>query len=214
MAGEINTFKTSFTKDLARPSRFDVLFAGNSSLSFRCENAELPSRTFATAEQKIGANPTEKFPYHSNYNDVTLTFIVSDNMAEKIYFDRWMNDINPTSTFNFKYKKPDQYGSGYVQDISIRQYNVKNEESYSIRLIEAYPISVNQLDLDWSADGHHKLSVVFAYSYWQPIKYGAFPVDYGAFPINLTDSITQKPLPVIQEISNYAPFIKDIAKGI
>jgi hypothetical protein len=44
---------------------------------------------------------------------------------------------------------------------------VKHEESYAVKLINAYPISVNQLDLDWSADGHHKLTVLFAYDYWQ-----------------------------------------------
>jgi hypothetical protein len=34
-------------------------------------------------------------------------------------------------------------------------------------LVDAFPISVNQLDLDWSSDGYHKLTVVFAYTYWQ-----------------------------------------------
>jgi hypothetical protein len=26
---------------------------------------------------------------------------------------------------------------------------------------------VNQLDLDWSSDGYHKLSVTFAYTRWE-----------------------------------------------
>jgi hypothetical protein len=44
---------------------------------------------------------------------------------------------------------------------------VTNNKSYSINLIDAYPISVNQLDLDWSNTDYHKLTVVFAYTYWQ-----------------------------------------------
>jgi hypothetical protein len=36
-------------------------------------------------------------------------------------------------------------------------------------LIDAFPISVNQLDLDWSNDNFHKLSVTFAYRYWKNI---------------------------------------------
>jgi hypothetical protein len=39
--------------------------------------------------------------------------------------------------------------------------------SYSINLYDAYPVSVNQLDLNWSADGNHKLVVTFAYTYWK-----------------------------------------------
>ena len=41
------------------------------------------------------------------------------------------------------------------------------KKTYSINLIDAYPISVNQLDLEWSNTDYHKLVVVFAYTYWQ-----------------------------------------------
>ena len=64
MAGSINDFKSSFSKDLARPSRFDVnipipltllpYIRSSRNLNYRCENAQLPGRTFATTEQKIG----------------------------------------------------------------------------------------------------------------------------------------------------------------
>ena len=39
--------------------------------------------------------------------------------------------------------------------------------SYSVDLYEAFPVSMNQMDLDWSNDGVHKLSVTFAYTYWR-----------------------------------------------
>jgi hypothetical protein len=171
MAGSISEFKSSFVTDLARPNKFDVSipipltllpFRNTArNLTFRCENAELPSRTFATVEQKFGSNPTQKFPYQSSYNDVNLTFIVSDDMSEKLFFDAWLEYINPSYKYDFRYR------DDYCSTIQINQYDVKNAKSYSINLVDAYPISVNQLDLDWSSDGHHKLVVVFAYSYWQ-----------------------------------------------
>jgi len=171
MAGTINDFKSSFTTDLARPSRFDVTIPIplvllpfrniSKNLSFRCENAQLPSRTFATLEQKFGSNPLEKYPYQTNYNELELTFIVSDDMSEKFFFDMWMEYINPSYSYNFKYK------GDYVTDLQVTQYDVTNKASYSINVIDAYPISVNQLDLDWSNSEYHKLTVVFAYTYWQ-----------------------------------------------
>ena len=172
MAGTINDFRSSFKTDLARPSRFDVTipipyymltqYNNAKQLQMRCEQATLPGRTFATAERKIGSNPIQKYPYLSTYDDVTLTFIVSDDMSERIFFDTWMEVINPTTNFNFKYR------SDYSVDISINQYDVTNDITYVSTLIDAYPVSVNQLDMDWSStDSHHKLSVVFAYSYWQ-----------------------------------------------
>jgi hypothetical protein len=171
MAGSINDFKSSFVTDLARPSRFDVQipvpltlypFLNTSrKLNFRCENAQLPSRTFATMDQKFGSNPIEKYPYQPQYNDVELTFVVSDDMSEKIFFDSWLEYINPSYTFNFKYK------SDYATTVTINQYDVASNKTYSINLIDAYPIAVNQLDLDWSNTDYHKLTVVFAYTYWQ-----------------------------------------------
>ena len=61
-------FKNSFKTDLARPNRFEVnittqvSYGGIQSreLRLRCETAELPSRTYATTEQKFGSNPIEK----------------------------------------------------------------------------------------------------------------------------------------------------------
>jgi hypothetical protein len=172
MAGSINDFKSSFTKDLARPSRFDVnipvpltlipYVQNAKSLVYRCENAQLPGRTFGgQVEQKIGSNPVEKYPNLTTYNDIDLTFIVDDDMSQKVFFDAWMNFINPTYNYNFRYK------GDYATAITINQYDVTNKLSYSVNLYDAYPVSMNQLDLDWSSDGTHKLVVTFAYTYWQ-----------------------------------------------
>ena len=184
MPANISEFMSSFTKDLARPNRFEVKInlpdglRNNSQggsltqnderlLTLRCETAELPSRTFTTAEQKFGSNPIEKYPYHTTFNDLTLTFIVSGDMQEKRIFDKWMNKIMPSTNFNPQYKYNNSTPN-YVSTIQVIQYNLQNEAQYVVSLYDAYPISVNQLDLDWSSDGHHKLTVVFAYTYWEP----------------------------------------------
>lgn len=171
MAGSINDFKSSFSTDLARPSRFDVQIATPlimipyvstaKNLTYRCENAHLPGRTFATAEQKIGSNPVEKYPYITTYNDIDLTFIVSDDMNEKTFFDNWLELINPSYSYNYQYK------SNYATVITVNQYDNQNALSYQVNLFDAYPVSMNQLDLDWSTEGHHKLTVTFAYTKWQ-----------------------------------------------
>ena len=171
MAGSINEFKSSFKSDLARPNKFDVAIpvpltlipyvSSARRLHYRCENANLPGRTFATAEQKIGSNPIEKYPYQTTFNDMDLTFIMDDDMQQKVFFDAWLNYVNPQYNYNFRYK------GDYVTTITINQYDVQNKLSYSVDLVDAYPISMNQLDLDWSSDGHHKLSVTFAYTYWK-----------------------------------------------
>jgi len=177
----LTDFKASFKTELARPARFDVQIAvplklvtylnTGRQLGLRCENAELPSKTLATTERKI-YGPTEKHPYLTTFNDSTFTFMVSDDMKEKSFFDAWMNLINPKATFDLSYK------NDYATPITINQYNVKNDLTYSITLIDAFPVSVNQLDLDWSNENsYHKLAVTFAYYTWENNSIGAFAQD-------------------------------------
>jgi len=170
MAGNINDFKASFTKDVARTNRFDVeipvpltlipYVSSARNLKYRCETAQFPGRTFATTEQKT-YGPIEKFPYLNTYNDLDLTFIVDDDMSQKVFFDAWMSYINPLYNNNYRYK------GDYATTIIVNQYNVSGEKTYSINLNGAYPISINQMDLNWNDDSYHKLSVTFAYTYWQ-----------------------------------------------
>jgi len=181
MAGSINDFKSSFKNDLARPNRFDVdipipltllpyLKTANN-LRYRCENANLPGRTLATLEQKT-YGPVEKFPYLTTYNDIDLTFIVDGDMSQKVFFDAWLNYVNPLANNNFRYK------SDYAADLKITQYDITNQATYSVDLIEAFPISINQLDLDWSNDSYHKLTVTFAYTKWKNNSLEALAMEF------------------------------------
>lgn len=180
MARTINDFKSSFSGDLSRQNRFDVnipvpltllpYVKAARNLTFRCENTNLPGRTLATTEQKT-YGPVEKYPYLSTYNDIDFTFILDDDMSSKLLFDGWLNYINPTYNYNFRYKE------NYATTLTVNQYDVSNELSYSVNLYDAYPISMNQLDLDWNGDGYHKLTVTFAYTYWKNNSLQALGMD-------------------------------------
>ena len=160
----LHDFKSSFKGDLAKVNRFDVeiplpltlltYVKTARNLLYRCEVANLPGRTLATMEQKT-YGPVEKYPYLSTYNDMDLTFIVDDDMSQKTLFDGWINFINPSYNNNMRYKE------NYATTLTINQYDVSNEKTYSVSLMDAYPISMNQLDLDWNGDGYHKLTVTF-----------------------------------------------------
>jgi len=181
MASNINDFLASFKTDVARPNRFDVMipipiklmayYGTAKNLTFRCETAELPSVTYETLEQKI-YGPTEKYPHQKNYNDSTFTFMVSDDMSERLFFDAWMELMNPSSTYDFPYK------ADYATSIIVNQYDMSGNLTYSVTLEDAFPVSVNQLDLDWSSiDTYHKLSVVFSYKTWSNSSAGNLGMD-------------------------------------
>lgn len=169
----ITNFISSFAyTDLARTNRFDVLINAPERLrkyfndmprilSLRCEIAQLPIRNISVVEQKFGNNPVEKHANMTNYSDMELTFIVSENMQEKYFFDTWLELVSPTGTFNPEYKDV------YTAPITITQYDLRNRVSYAVELVDAFPISTSQLDLSWDNDSTHKLTVNFAYTYWK-----------------------------------------------
>lgn len=168
----VRDFVASFNKDLAKTARFDVFIPVpfvmapffsdmGTKLTLRCENTQMPGRTFATAERKIGSVPIQKLPYQTTYNDISMTFIVGGDMKEKLFFDQWQELMNPASNYNFRYK------FDYTTEIAINQYDHQNNMVYRAVLIDAFPLAVNEMDLDWSSEGHHKLTVLFGYSSWQ-----------------------------------------------
>lgn len=170
MTGSINEFKSSFRTDFARSNRFDVTInpplillaltsVNSKTLKYRCEMTQLPGRTLATADRKT-YGPIEKVPYISTYEDVDMTFLIDGGLEEKYFFDAWLDLVNPKTTNNFNYKNE------YSTSILINQYDMSNNLVYTAELLDAYPISVNQMDLDWSSDSVHKLTVTFAYTKW------------------------------------------------
>lgn len=170
MPGSIADFKASFSTDVARANRFDVILnvpitllyvspTSQRKLTYRCESAQLPGRTFATMDRKT-YGPIEKLPYLTTYNDIDLTFLIDDDMKTKFLFDSWLDLVNPKITNNFNYR------NSYATSMTINQYDVANNLKYSVELVDSYPISINQMDLDWSNDSIHKLHVTFAYTKW------------------------------------------------
>jgi hypothetical protein len=182
MAGSIADFKASFKTDLARSNKFDVYipvplglspFIGISrQLTLRCETSQLPGRNLDTTTRRI-YGVDEPFPNGtSSFDNITMTFLVGDDMKEKAFFDSWLNWIQPTITYDVKYK------ADYAVSLRINQYNVQNKLSLSIDLMDAYPISVNQLDLDWASDSVHKLAVTFAYTSWRSNDINSIATEY------------------------------------
>lgn len=175
MVANISNFISKFPKEFARPYNFSVVITGinsivsgvtSESLSFRCEASELPSRTFSLVEQKT-YGPVQYFPVQNFYEKVNLTFLCSDDMSEKIFFDSWMDQIsNSTQGVNGGVRFDFNYKNTYSTTVQIIQYDLTGNESFKVNLYEAYPISVHPMKLDWGASNEiHKLNVTFVYRY-------------------------------------------------
>ena len=140
-------------------------------LALQCETAELPGRTLLTQDVKI-YGPTFKVPYQSQYNDINLGFICTNDFYERKLFDRWIEAIHPSDTNNLRFPKGN--GTRYMCNITIIQYDDFIKKIYSIQLIDAFPIGVAAQPLSWSEDNFHRLSVQFAYQRYKVIYEGSY----------------------------------------
>lgn len=140
-------------------------------LALQCESAELPGKTLLTQDAKV-YGPTFKVPYQTQYNDITLTFLCTNDFYERKLFERWIECIHPSDTNNLRYPKDEK--TRYMTNIKIIQYDEFIKQIYAVELIDAYPIGVSSQALAWSEDGFHRLGVQFTYQRYRVLYDGEY----------------------------------------
>jgi len=140
-------------------------------LALQCETAELPGRTLLTQDAKI-YGPGFKVPYGSQYGEITLGFLSTNEFWERKLFDRWIEAIHPSDTNNMRYAKDES--TRYMTPIKVIQYDDFIKQIYAIELIDAFPIGLAAQPLSWAEDGFHRLSVQFSYQRYKPVYTGSY----------------------------------------
>lgn len=154
---------------VAKASHFEVQITGigapdlERDMMFRCDSAELPGRTITSAEYRI-YGPIQKIPYGSLVGDSNLTFLLSEDLREKEYFDQWQSKIAGINTFGQGRSKYNvDYYDTITGQILIRQYGEAGQLSSVHTLLEAYPLSIGPVAMSWGDDAFAKLTITFAF---------------------------------------------------
>lgn len=168
-------------------------------LTYLCEAAELPGRAFTNVDLRY-YGPQQKLPINTMYEDINMTFICRSEMAEREFFDDWMELINPTTSYDFNYR------NNYSTTIEIFQHaeyggeDGQMDTTYQFTLFDAFPIFVNPQPVVWADDSIQRLVVTFTYSKWRrnnkdnepPVrKFLDLKVDGPAAPAVITPGTTQ-----------------------
>lgn len=145
-------------------------------LSFRCESFAMPGQNIETSPDNIRIGPIREHTFGVNYAPVTGVFLCDDKFSEKKFFDEWQELMFDRDTFKAKYYKD------YVADMSVTQFapeavsvgppgrghtEMKMKAIYECKLIDAFPKTVIQMDLNIADSELHRLSVEFQYHHWE-----------------------------------------------
>ena len=144
-------------------------------MRFRIESLNMPGRTLTTLDQNYHG-PVRSMPYRYTQQPVTLTIILSRDMREREVFMRWQDFFVGNARNNIGNRSISAPFDGrYYQDgigtIQINQYSYSpfEDQDYTlqneIKLIEAYPMSVHDINMSWGDDGYARLQVDIKYRY-------------------------------------------------
>ena len=68
-------------------------------IELSCTNVNLPGRTFSTNPHTGIPGPDIKYPYQVAYEDAVISFMTTDNLTQRRYFEDWMDNITPKPQF-------------------------------------------------------------------------------------------------------------------
>lgn len=150
-------------------------------LTIRCDSARMPGMSFASADgpPRYGYGPTERIPYVSVFDEISLTFTIDANSTIHKFFNSWVNSI-----FNFngqgstQIKQKGVYEVGYKKyystDITIEVYsdylNSDSVPTMTCIAYEAFPMAFPSESLSWGDGQPIKLTIPFAYTNYE-MKY-------------------------------------------
>jgi hypothetical protein len=131
-----------------------------------CESCTIPGKQIQTDDHKISMVPVKK-PHAILYEEVTFTFHLTNDYYVWKYFKSWMDYIVPPSDnlseLRFNYKK------NYQTDVIIQQMGSGDfVPVHSVKLRNAYPITMNAVELSNQAVGDTlRCTVVLTYDAWE-----------------------------------------------
>ena len=127
-----------------------------------CESVNLPGRQISTIDYQADRQSI-KIPYGIINEDVSMSFILTNDYFMKKLFDNWMSSIFDVEKYRAGYKKD------FATDVVIQQLNKENVPIYGVRLENAFPTTMSSITLDNNSENTvQKLSVTLSYENYVP----------------------------------------------
>ena len=189
-------------KDLARQNRFEVRitgpvgFGGDKQVNLLAESVSIPGQNIRSVPDDLRYGPARDHAQGVTYGDISMTFICTPGMQEKVYFEEWQKRIvqlgerDPGWNVNF-YKD-------YVGEIQIDQLDRQNQMKYQVTIVEAWPKTINAQEFTLSSnDSYQTVSVDFAYRYWfrSALSLAVHVPPKPSLPVREVEVIPAEPLP-------------------
>lgn len=144
-------------------------------MMYRAESVELPGRSLATLDHRFdNYSPITRVVTGQTYVDVAITFLLSEDLREKEYFEKWQNAAVQTGAFfdaGQIAKNNPSYYNDYIGTVIIRQYGADGTLRSVHKLDKAYPLVLGGVQMSWSDEAFARMVVSFSYQTYRVIFY-------------------------------------------
>ena len=140
----------------------------NRTLEFYADSASIPGISLQTSEmRRQGIGNLEKTVYGAAFTDCDVRFLIDQKTKNWNFFRSWMEtiykfDMSKGTEFELEYK------DAFCTTLTIFVYSEinPNSPSITIELIDAFPVSISDIGLDWGSSDLMKLNVRFNFHSW------------------------------------------------
>jgi len=153
-------------RGIARGNRFRFeipdLNAGED-FTYLCRRVTMPGKQILTADRRVGMT-YQKIAYGYASEDVTATFLLTNDMYVRDIFERWQQQSvrnDEADTFHTP-----RYKNEYSRDCHIYALDVDGNDIYKVVLVKAFPTTVNSIEYSDDNEGVLQLDVQLSYTRW------------------------------------------------
>lgn len=157
-AGNGPTLASQFLVNFFLP---DALTAVNTAyqpdaLSILCQSVTVGGVQLATTEHNVYGPPV-KVPHARVYQDLNVSFLCTNDMAQRILFEEWQRlAVDPTTNYV-------GYFDDYVGGLQVNKLNQDGEIIHTVSYEDAWPVAIFEQELSVENNTVLRLTVQFSY---------------------------------------------------
>ena len=160
--------KNQYEFTITPPPGVTYAGGGMKTLMLRCESVTLPGQNMSSSIDEIRMGPGREHVFSVTYAPITAVFLADESLNEKRFFEDWQDLMfNRLSGFKLGYYED------YVSDMKISQLDAQGSSTYEVKLFDAWPKTVTQMDLSAADAELARISVEIVFYKWERIYQGA-----------------------------------------
>ena len=149
------------------PSGLDISITNT--LTFYCDSVALPTKSISASDKMIYGT-SYQMPYRHAFQELSMSFYLTDDMEQKKFFDNWQALIVDPTTGNLGFH------DDYTCNMKIKKYGTLAQgfgdtPKYEIEIIRAWPSIVAEVQLTHGGGNEiARLPVTMQYKKWLSVN--------------------------------------------